>query len=200
MPALSCPRCCSAYSPRYTRFAASGWFRMPKTPHSSLNLSNITERCETDFSAQDIPCRTMASLRRLLAVTSVLLLAALAAGADELVITRGGRRVIDPDPNTATTNCNGWSFDPAPVAFENDISKVYSTSGILQNHCNDQFPFGDQIWSGRRGSNGVFTVQPAITRTTFRWMFGDLPIDPLTYIGRVASPSVIKTFDGRYLM
>lgn len=142
----------------------------------------------------------MGSMRRLLAVTSVLLAAALAAGADELVITRGGRRVIDPDPTTATTNCNGWSFDPAPVAFENDISNVYSTSGILQNHCTDKFPFGDEIWSGRRGSNGVFTVQPAITRTTFRWMFGDLPIDPLTYIGRVASPSVIKTFDGRYFM
>src|SRR5438309_1395333 len=173
---------------------------MPKTPHSSLNLSNITERCETDFNAQVIPCRTMGFMRRRIAVTSVFLLAALAAGADDLVITRGGRRVIDPDPTTATTNCNGWSFDPAPVAFENDISNVYSTSGILRNPCNDQFPFGDQIWSGHRGANGVFTVQPAITRTTFRWMFGDLPIDPLTYIGRVASPSVIRTFDGRYLM
>ena len=142
----------------------------------------------------------MGFMRRRIAVTSVFLLAALAAGADDLVITRGGRRVIDPDPTTATTNCNGWSFDPAPVAFENDISNVYSTSGILRNPCNDQFPFGDQIWSGHRGANGVFTVQPAITRTTFRWMFGDLPIDPLTYIGRVASPSVIRTFDGRYFM
>ncbi|HEY2324254.1 MAG TPA: hypothetical protein VGJ82_15450, partial [Thermoanaerobaculia bacterium] len=152
------------------------------------------------LAAPVIPCRTMGFMPRFLAFTSLLLLATLAAGADDLVITRGGRRVIDPDPNTASTNCNGWSFDPAPVAFENDISNVYSTTGILQNHCNDQFPFGDQIWSGRRGSNGVFTVQPAITRTTFRWMFGDLPIDPLTYIGRVASPSVIKTFDGRYFM
>lgn len=139
-------------------------------------------------------------MRRLLIVTSLLLTAALAAGADELVITRGGRRVIDPDPRTATTNCNGWSYDPAPVAFENDISNVYSTSGILQDHCSDQFPFGDQIWSGHRGSDGVFTVQPAITRTNFRWMFGDTPIDPQTYIGRVASPSVIKTADGRYFM
>ncbi|HEX7137210.1 MAG TPA: Ig-like domain-containing protein [Vicinamibacterales bacterium] len=139
-------------------------------------------------------------MRRLLVVTSVLLTAALAVSADELVITRGGRRIIDPDPTTAATNCNGWSYDPAPVAFENDISNVYSTSGILQNHCSDQFPFGDQIWSGHRGSNGVFTVQPAITRTSFRWMFGDQPIDPLTYIGRVASPSVVRTFDGRYFM
>ncbi|HEX3580684.1 MAG TPA: hypothetical protein VH087_02905 [Thermoanaerobaculia bacterium] len=127
-------------------------------------------------------------------------MAALAAGADELVITRGGRRVIDPDPTTAATNCNGWSYDPAPVAFENDISNVYSTSGILRNACAAQFPFGDEIWSGHRGSNGVFTVQPAITRTSFRWMFGDTPIDPQTYVGRVASPSVIRTADGRYFM
>src|ERR1051326_950409 len=200
MPALSCPRCCSAYRPRYTRFAASGWFRMPKTPHSSLNLSYITKRCETDFNAPVIPCRTMSLMRRLLVVTSVLLAVAVAAGADELVITRGGRRVIDPDPATATTNCSGWSFDPAPIAFEDAISNVYSTSGILQNHCNEQFPFGDQIWHAQRGSNGVFTMQPAITRTTFRWMFGDQPIDPGTYIGRVASPSVIRTGDGRYFM
>jgi len=142
----------------------------------------------------------MGLVRRLLIVTSVLLAVTLAAGADELVITRGGRRIIDPDPTTAATNCNGWSYDPAPIAFENDISNVYSTSGILRNHCSDQFPFGDEIWSGRRGANGVFTVQPAITRTTFRWMFGDVPIDPETYIGRVASPSVIRTGDGRYFM
>ena len=41
MPALSWPRCCSAYSPRYVRLAASGLPKMPKTPHSSLNLSSI---------------------------------------------------------------------------------------------------------------------------------------------------------------
>lgn len=139
-------------------------------------------------------------MRRLLTITSLLLVAAVAAGADELVITRGGRRMIDPDPTTATTNCNGWSYDPAPVAFENNIANVYSTSGILRNPCTDQFPFGDEIWSGHRGVNGLFTVQPAITRTSFRWMFGDTPIDPQTYIGRVASPSVIKTADGRYFM
>ncbi len=139
-------------------------------------------------------------MRRLLAVAGVLLAVALAAGADELVITHGGRRVIDPDPTTATTNCNGWSYDPAPVAFENDISNVYSTTGILRNVCSDPFPFGDEIWHAQRGSNGVFTMQPAITRTTFRWMFGDQPIDPGSYIGRVASPSVIRSADGRYFM
>jgi hypothetical protein len=139
-------------------------------------------------------------MRRLIIVMSVLLTAALAASADELVITRGGRRIIDPDPSTAVTNCSGWSYDPAPVAFENDISNVYSTSGILRDPCSDALPFGDEIWHGRRGANGVFTVQPAITRTSFRWMFGDAPIDPQTYIGRVASPSVIRTNDGRYFM
>ena len=41
MPALSWPRCCSAYRPRYVRLAASGCPKMPKTPHSSLNLSSM---------------------------------------------------------------------------------------------------------------------------------------------------------------
>jgi hypothetical protein len=139
-------------------------------------------------------------MRRLLVVTSVLLTVALAASADELVITRGGRRVIDPDPTTAATNCSGWSYDPAPVASENDISNVYSTSGILRNACNDTFPFGDEIWHFQRGANGVFSGHPVITRTSFRWMFGDQPIDPATYVGRVASPSVIRSVDGRYFM
>src|SRR5688572_31316178 len=41
MPALSWPRCCRAYRPRYVMLAASGWPKMPKTPHSSLNLSMV---------------------------------------------------------------------------------------------------------------------------------------------------------------
>src|SRR4051794_17386790 len=41
IPALSCPRCCNAYRPRYASFDASGWPKMPKTPHSSRNLSNM---------------------------------------------------------------------------------------------------------------------------------------------------------------
>jgi hypothetical protein len=139
-------------------------------------------------------------MRRLIVITSVILTAALAASADELVITHGGRRVIDLDPTTAVTNCAGWSYDPAPVALENDISNVYSTSGILRNACDDRIPFSDEIWHGHRGPDGVFTVEPAITRTSFRWMFGDLPIDPQAYVGRVASPSVIRTADGRYFM
>src|SRR5512134_228489 len=35
IPALSCPRCCSAYSPRYAMLAASGCPWIPKMPHSS---------------------------------------------------------------------------------------------------------------------------------------------------------------------
>lgn len=141
----------------------------------------------------------MVSMRRLLIVTSVILAAALAAAGDDLVITQGGRRVIDPDPSTAATNCSGWSYDPAPVAFENAVSNVYSTSGILRNPCNDAIPFGDEIWWHHRGANGVFSAQPVISRTSFRWMFGDTPIDPQTYIGRLASPSVAR-INGRYFM
>src|SRR4029453_14389363 len=42
MPALSCPRCCSAYRPRYVSFEASALPKIPNTPHSSLNLSTIS--------------------------------------------------------------------------------------------------------------------------------------------------------------
>jgi len=110
----------------------------------------------------------MVSMRRLLIVTSVILAAALTAAGDDLVITQGGRRVIDPDPTTAATNCSGWSYDPAPVAFENGVSNVYSTSGILRNPCNDAIPFGDEIWWHHKGANGVFSAQPVISRTSFR--------------------------------
>src|SRR5678815_4011711 len=43
MPALSWPRCWSAYNPRYVRLAASGLPKIPKTPHSSLNLSSMVQ-------------------------------------------------------------------------------------------------------------------------------------------------------------
>ena len=33
IPADSCPRCCRACNPRYARFEASGWPKMPMTPH-----------------------------------------------------------------------------------------------------------------------------------------------------------------------
>src|SRR2546430_11481844 len=49
MPALSCPRCCSAYNPRYVRFEASVWPKIPKTPHSSLNLSITTPGVEENY-------------------------------------------------------------------------------------------------------------------------------------------------------
>src|SRR5581483_8812615 len=39
MPALSWPRCCSAYTPRYVRLEASVCPQIPNTPHSSLHLS-----------------------------------------------------------------------------------------------------------------------------------------------------------------
>src|SRR5581483_2528133 len=40
MPADSWPRCWSAYRPRYVTFAASAWFQIAKSPHSSWNLSS----------------------------------------------------------------------------------------------------------------------------------------------------------------
>jgi hypothetical protein len=124
---------------------------------------------------------------------------ALSANAAELVITHGGRRIIDPDPTRSDTNCVGWSYDPAPVALENDITHVYSTSDVLTNHCAETLPFADRIWHHQRGANGVWSAVPVIGRTSFRWMFGDFPIDPQAYVGRVASPTVVKS-KGRYFM
>src|SRR6267142_3367226 len=40
IPADSCPRCWSAWIPRYARLAASEFPNTPKTPHSSWNLSS----------------------------------------------------------------------------------------------------------------------------------------------------------------
>ena len=39
MPAASWPRCCSAWRPSAVSVAASGWPRMPNTPHSSCSVS-----------------------------------------------------------------------------------------------------------------------------------------------------------------
>jgi len=131
-------------------------------------------------------------MRRILIATSVLLTLASSAGAAELVITQGGRRIT-------AANCSGWSYDPAPVAFENNISNVYTTSGTNESHCTEPIPFGDQIWRRQRDASGVWSSAPVIGRTNFRWMFGDQPIDSQTYIGRVGSPSVVRA-NGRYFM
>src|SRR3990172_9846875 len=42
IPALSCPRCWSAYSPRQVRFAASAWPYTPNIPHSSCISGNTS--------------------------------------------------------------------------------------------------------------------------------------------------------------
>ena len=40
MPVASWPRCCRACRPSAVTAAASAWFQMPKTPHSSCSLSS----------------------------------------------------------------------------------------------------------------------------------------------------------------
>src|SRR5689334_5307955 len=45
-------------------FAASRWFRTPKTPHSSLNLSSIARRCVEQSVAQGKSERSRGGLGR----------------------------------------------------------------------------------------------------------------------------------------
>ncbi len=40
IPAASWPRCCNACSPKAVSVAASGWPKMPNTPHSSCSVSS----------------------------------------------------------------------------------------------------------------------------------------------------------------
>src|SRR5207244_11842123 len=56
--------------------------------------------------------RTQCSAR---AFVLLALLLAAAASAQVYVITSGGRRVLDRDPDTADTNCLGWTYGASPA-------------------------------------------------------------------------------------
>src|SRR3989442_7025068 len=71
-----------------------------------------------------------------LGMTLAAVLLASAASAQVLTITAGGRRVFDRDPESAQTNCLGWSYGAAPaIGDRGELVGMYTTSDALTQHC-----------------------------------------------------------------
>ena len=123
------------------------------------------------------------------------------AGAKELVIVSGGRRIVDLDPSSADSNCSGWSYDPMPVRDDaGELTILYSTGDALTNHCTGQIEsasrFGDHIWRHTRQADGTWSGAPVITRADLDWMASPGVDD---FVGHLASPAVVRA-NGRYTM
>ena len=126
-----------------------------------------------------------------------------------LTITSGGRRIIDRDPDSAVTNCLGWTYGPTPaLGTRGELVGMYTTSDALTNHCragigiDSNLRFGDAIrfhalFDGGAWSEG-FNV---IDRTRLSWMndVAFLNANLQSFAGHVASPSVVFR-DGRWYM
>src|SRR5436190_10055335 len=65
MPAASWPRCCKACKPSAVMAAASGWPKMPNTPHSSRNRSASASR-KVSVMVFDISARHSPSFEQVL--------------------------------------------------------------------------------------------------------------------------------------
>ena len=124
-----------------------------------------------------------------------------------MVISSGGRRILDRDPSTASTNCLGWTYGPSPVVDDaGDITAMYTVSDQLAHHCDvgidSEQRFGDTIQRHvPDGSGGWSAGEDAIDRGSFSWMRDPafLAEHPETFIGHLSSPSVVRA-DGRYYM
>src|SRR5205809_7583210 len=69
-------------------------------------------------------------------MTIVALLLATAASAQVLVITSGGRRAFDREPDTADTNCLGWTYGASPaIGDRGELVGMYVASDALTQHC-----------------------------------------------------------------
>lgn len=126
-----------------------------------------------------------------------------------LTITGGGRRVIDREPASASTNCLGWTYGAAPALGPNgELAGMYTASDALTNHCragigiDSALRFGDAIQfhallDDGRWSEGVNVVD----RTELSWMndVRFLNANLQSYVGHVASPSAVYR-DGRWYM
>ncbi|HEY3054589.1 MAG TPA: hypothetical protein VGK31_01525 [Thermoanaerobaculia bacterium] len=129
------------------------------------------------------------------------------AGADELAITSGGRRIIDRDPTTAVSNCYGWTYGPSPLIDDaGDLVAMYTVSDAATNHCKvgieSEQRFGDSIQLNRLTEDGTWSAGiNVIDRSNLPWMNDPsfLAEHPETFVGHVASPSVVR-IDGRYYM
>ncbi|HEX9163908.1 MAG TPA: hypothetical protein VF980_19520, partial [Thermoanaerobaculia bacterium] len=135
------------------------------------------------------------------------LLFAASVHADELAITSGGRRIIDRDPSSAASNCAGWTYGPSPVTDDaGNIIAMYTVSDALAHHCDvgvlSEERFGDSIQRHVPNGDGTWSAgRNVVDRTSFAWMSDAafLQAHPETFVGHVASPSVVR-IGGRYYM
>jgi hypothetical protein len=137
-----------------------------------------------------------------------LALIGLHADAQVLVLTSGGDRIADRQPDDAGSNCGGWAYGPSPLLDDDGtVGGMYTVSDALMNHCSGaglDAPkrFGDAIRFHRREAGGSFSAGvDVLSRASFSWMQdGDfLQAHPESFIGHLASPSVVRR-DGRLYM
>src|SRR5436305_2469649 len=141
-------------------------------------------------------------------VLGALLLVAASASA-QLVITGGGRRAFDRDPDSASGNCLGWTYGPSPALGANgELVGMYVASDALTQHCptgsniESVGRFGDAIQFHALHDDGTWSAgRNVIDRGSFDWMSDAAFLDahPQTFAGHVASPSVVQR-DGRWFM
>jgi hypothetical protein len=142
-------------------------------------------------------------------VALIALLFATAASAQVLVITSGGRRVIDRDPDSAESNCLGWTYGASPAVDDHgELVGMYTASDALTQHCrsgvgiDSAIRFGDAIQFHPLHDDGSFSEGfDVVGRDNLPWMndVTFLSANLQTYAGHVASPSVVRR-DGRWFM
>src|SRR5436309_1399630 len=96
------------------------------------------------------------------AMTMAAVLLCSAASAQVLVIASGGRRVLDREPDTAETNCLGWTYGPSPALDERgELVGMYVASDALTQHCrvgiDSAVRFGDSIRFHALRADGSWT-------------------------------------------
>jgi hypothetical protein len=143
------------------------------------------------------------------AAAFVLTLLFTASASAQLVITTGGRRALDRDPDSAEGNCLGWTYGASPaVGDRGELVGMYVASDALTQHCpsgtgiDDAIRFGDAIRFHALREDGSWSAgENVIDRASFDWMNNPafLENNPQTFAGHVASPSVVRR-DGRWFM
>jgi hypothetical protein len=131
------------------------------------------------------------------------------ASSAQLVITSGGRRVFDREPDSAETNCLGWSYGAAPaIGDDGGLVGMYAASDALTQHCragigiDSALRFGDAIQFHALRDDGSWSRGVnVVDRTHLDWMNDAdfLAANLQTFAGHVASPSVVRR-DGRWFM
>ncbi|HEY5611488.1 MAG TPA: Ig-like domain repeat protein [Thermoanaerobaculia bacterium] len=135
--------------------------------------------------------------------------------AQQLIISAGGRRVVDHDSLSAAANCQAVSAAPMPIADDlGEVSMMYTVGGWYVDWCQQPLMspdrFGDRIWMHVRRYGDTWSSPEAsssdsgrivLDRSSFPWMEDAryLSLVPEAHVGHLASPSVVKA-NGRYYM